>query len=158
MDKATAQDIARLIHQQRWAALATLSQGKPHASMVAYCEEPSLTSLLLHLSRLAPHTRNLLEYPSISLTISEPDDGRADPQTLARLSIEGQAVEIPRDSTDYITAHTTYLGKLPASEQLFHFGDFSLFRIHAATMRYVGGFGNARNLSPVDLHRLAHDD
>lgn len=55
--------VARLIRSQRWAALATLKQGAPFASLVAYAPEPDFSGFVLHLSRLAPHTQNLLGDP-----------------------------------------------------------------------------------------------
>lgn len=154
MDEIEALEIARLIHSQRWASLATLHNGQPHASMVAYCPSADTSYFLLHLSRLAPHTRHLLDNQQVSLAISEQDDHRDDPQTLARLTVEGIIEEISRQAPDYIADKTTYLTRLPASAPLFDFGDFSLFRLTSIKMRYVGGFGRARNLSPADLQRL----
>lgn len=156
MDSALAHEIATLIHRQRWAALATLNDaGKPHASMVGYSTAGDLQHYLLHLSRLAPHTRYLLAEPQVSLVISEPDDGRDDPQTLARLTIDGHITALPPDHSDYAIARQHYLATLPAAEPMFEFGDFALYRLHAQGMRYVGGFARARSLSPVDLVRLA---
>lgn len=154
MDEKEALEIARLIHAQRWASLATLHDGQPHASMVAYCPAADTSHFLLHLSRLAPHTRYLLDNRQVSLAISEQDDGREDPQTLARLSVEGIIEEIARGSPEYIAGKAIYLDRIPASAPLFDFGDFSLFRFLPTKMRYVGGFARARNLSPVDLLRL----
>ena len=52
--------IAALIRSQRVAALGTLRDDCPFVSMVAYAAEPDFGGLLLHLSRLAAHTRHLL--------------------------------------------------------------------------------------------------
>lgn len=158
MDNALAHEIATLIRQQRWAALATVADGKPHASMVAYSTDGSLQGYLLHLSRLAPHTRYLLDTPQVSIVISAPDDGREDPQTLPRLTIDGEISELTRGSEAYQQARNHYLAALPSAEPLFEFGDFSLFRLQARSMRYVGGFARARNLSPSDLQRIVDSE
>jgi putative heme iron utilization protein len=87
---STELDAARPILTRRWAALATLTDNGPSASMVAYAPEPDLSSLLLFLSGLSQHTRNLLEEPRVALVVTEPDSGEGDPQTLARLSVKGR--------------------------------------------------------------------
>ena len=147
--------LAQLIRANRWAALATLHERAPFASMVAYAPEADFSGFLLHLSRLAPHTRNLLADPRASLVISEPDAGGDDPQTLARVSIQGTVVELTRGSSDYTDARERYLEHLPMAEQLFGFGDFMLFRLLPADARYTGGFARAYTLSRVQLEVAA---
>ncbi len=143
--------LTQLIRSQRWAALATLDASAPFASMVAYASEPGFSGFLLHLSRLAPHTRNLLTDPQASLVIGEPDTGQADPQTLARVSIQGKVVQLPRGSADYQAGRALYLDHLPCAEPLFSFDDFTLFRLVPHEARYVGGFARAYTLSREQL-------
>lgn len=143
--------LKQLIRGQRWAALATLNASAPFASMVAYATEPDFSGFLLHLSRLAPHTRNLLADPQASLVIGEPDTGQGDPQTLARVSIQGKVVELPRGSSDYRAGRVLYLDHLPCAEPLFGFDDFTLFRLAPHEARYVGGFARAHTLSREQL-------
>lgn len=111
--------------------------------MVAYAMASDASALYLHLSRLAAHTRNLLVNPSCSVVITETDDGRPDLQQLARLAIQGRVEILERDSPAYKKARTAYLERLPASEPLFEFPDFVLFRLNMETLRFVGGFGQA---------------
>src|SRR4051794_41255469 len=95
--------IATLIRSQRIAALGTLREASPFVSMVAYAAEPDFGGLLLHLSRLAAHTRQLLANPQASLLISEHDDERDDPQTLARITLAGGAPPDAPPSRAYLT-------------------------------------------------------
>ncbi len=150
--------LARLIRASRWAALATLHESAPFASMVAYAPEADFSGFLLHLSRLAPHTRNLLADPRASLVISEPDTGGDDPQTLARISVQGSVIELTRGSAEYRNARERYLEHLPEAEQLFGFGDFMLFRLLPADARYTGGFARAYTLSRAQLEATARFD
>lgn len=144
--------IANLIRSQRQAALGTLADGAPFVSMVAYAAEPGLTGLLLHLSGLSPHTKQLRADPRSSLLICEPDGPAVDDvQTLARISLVGQVVLVPHEAADYQTARACYLQRLPAAEMLFDFPDFQLFRFVPHEARYVGGFARAYTLSAAQL-------
>lgn len=147
--------VAALLRGQRQAALGTLADGAPAVSMVAFAAEPSFGGVLLHLSGLAAHTRQLLAEPRCSLLIAEPDDGRDDVQTLARLTLSCRAAAIPRDTPEYDAARATYLARLPAAELLFGFGDFGLFRLVPDGARYVGGFARAYTLTPEHLRQAA---
>lgn len=148
-------ELARLIRGQRWAALATLKNGAPSASMVAYVAEPDFSGFLLHLSRLSTHTQNMLACPRASLVISEADTGEGNPQTLARISINGIVKEIPRDESEYGYARGLYVERLPNSEMLFGFGDFILFRLIPEEARYVGGFARAVSFTTSQLRAAA---
>lgn len=147
--------IAGLLRGQRQAGLATLHEGAPFVSMVAYAAEPDFGGCLLHLSRLAQHTRSLLAQPSAALLVAEPDDGRADVQTLARITLVGAATPIAPDAPGYAAARACYLARLPAAEMLFTLPDFVLFRLVPQQARYVGGFARAYTLTPEQLRAAA---
>jgi len=148
--------IAALIRNQRQAALGTLYEQAPFVSMVAYVAEPDFGGVLLHLSRLAPHTKHLLAAPVASLLICERDDGRDDVQTLTRITLMGEAKPLDAASTEYTTARNWYVARLPAAEMLFSFPDFLLFRFMPREARYVGGFAQAYTLTPDQLRSAAH--
>ena len=148
-------DLARLIRRQRWAALATLHSGVPYASMVAYVPEADFSAFFLHLSHLAPHTRNLLAHPQASLVITEPDTGTGDPQTLQRVSVQVKAEPIARESHGYAQARDHYLARLPDAEPRFGFEDFVLFRLVPELAHYVAGFGRTYTLGAERLRSLA---
>jgi len=144
---------AALLCESRWAALGTLSQGGPSLSWVAYVLDTD-GALLLHLSRLAQHTRNMLAEPTICLSVSERDDGQCDPQTLARVTLEGKADPLDRASEEYLAAKAHYLERLPDAAMLFGFEDFSLFRFVPGHGHYVEGFGSTHRLSSEQLVSL----
>lgn len=133
---------------QRQAMLATSGDDGPNAGMVAVVVSAD-GDLLLHLSRLAAHTRQILAQPQVAILLCQPDDEStvADVQTLPRLTIYGEAHAIPRDDADYATLQQTYLQRLPAATMLFDFSDFVLFRVVVARGRFVGGFAQAKNLT-----------
>jgi putative heme iron utilization protein len=119
--------------------------------MVAYACKPDFGGFLLLLSGLSQHTRNLLTSPAASFVISEPDTGAGNPQTLARVSIQGEATPITEDMPGYAEAKAVYKKRLPASSPLFGFGDFILFRLVPRDARFVAGFARAYTLSAQEL-------
>src|SRR5689334_5133288 len=98
MNSEDLASVASLLRSQRIAALGTLRDASPFASMVAYVAEPNFGGFLLHLSRLAAHTKQILAAPQSSLLIHERDDERDDPQTLARITLVGAATPIATQS------------------------------------------------------------
>lgn len=144
-----------LIRTQRWAALATQGPDGPEASWVAYVAETDFSSFLFHLSTLAAHTRNLLACPRVGLAISAPEQADMDPQTLARVTIQGDVALIPKDSEDYQNAARRYQERLPEAAPRFEFTDFLLMRLTPTKARFVGGFARAYALDAAALKNAA---
>ncbi len=119
--------------------------------MVAYAPERGLRSLLLFLSTLSEHTRNLMLEPRVALVISEPDPSIGDPQTLARLSVKGTVHIVERTSPELEAAWRTYVGCFPAAASRRVLGDFFLFRLTIVQARYVAGLGQARTIAAPEL-------
>jgi putative heme iron utilization protein len=140
---AISREAATLIRTQRWAALATLDEGEPLASMVAYAIDPGGGALSFHLSQLAQHTRNLMAHGRCSLAIGEPDPLEGDPQRLQRVTLTGVASVVRRTDATYLAAAEAYVERFPDAQVRFDLGDFLLFRFTPEDARYVGGFGRA---------------
>lgn len=139
----------------RWGALATVGPEGPLASMVAYAAEPGLGGLLMFLSGLSQHTRNLLSDPACSLVIGAPDPGEGDPQTLPRVTLNGSAAPLPRDGGDFARLWPVYASAFPDALSRLSLPDFLLFRMRILTVRYVGGFARAFTITGEQLARGA---
>ncbi len=153
MDEQERRRLAAVIRNHRWAALATQGAQGPEASWVAYAPAVDFTYFLLHLSRLAGHTGNLLQDPRACLAISEQERAGSDPQVLARLMLQGQVELIPRAAAAYAAAARHYRERLPESAPLFEFSDFALFRLWPQRVRFIAGFGRAHTLDAQDWSR-----
>jgi putative heme iron utilization protein len=151
MDTDSERTLAQLIRSQRIAALGTLRDGAPLVSMVLYAASADLSTFYIHISRLAQHTQDIQQDARVSLMIAEADPGNQDPQSLARISIRGEAVEIPPTAVDYEQARAVYLEKSPQAAFNFKLGDFTLYRIQVRRARYVAGFGKIFNLTAEDF-------
>jgi putative heme iron utilization protein len=111
--------------------------------MVACASEPGLSGLLMFLSGLSQHTRNLMASPTCSLVMSRPDPGIGDPQTLARVTLSGSVVPLPRDGGEFAELWPIYASGLPEAIPRLGLPDFVLFRFRIDSARYVGGFARA---------------
>ena len=155
----TQSDVATVVGalcQQRSAALATVApDGAPNVGMVAFAIEPDGTSLILHVSTLAAHTRQLLQDPRVAVLLTAPDyPDIVDVQTLARLSIAGTAQVLNTADTRYEACRAAYLRRFPAAEMRFGFADFVLVRVVVASSRFVGGFAQAHTIDQAPLIAL----
>ena len=147
LDAADRADVVRLVTRRRWGALATLrDDGSPLASQVAFAPEPARGRLVLHLSELAEHTRNLVRRPAVSLVVGDPDVAQEDPQTLARLCVGARAAVLAPPGPDYEGAKAAYLEVLPDAAPRFAFADFRLVVLDVREAHYVGGFARAHRI------------
>jgi len=155
MDSASEQTLAQLLRNTRIAALGTLHDGEPNLAMVAVAFENDFSAFYIHVSKLGKHTADMENDPHVSLLITETDDQRLDPQTLARVSLQGIATIVPRSEPDYARPKSIYLKRFPEAEQLFSLGDFNIWKIAPKGGRFVAGFGRAFNLVPEALVKVS---
>jgi putative heme iron utilization protein len=145
--------LRELLNTQRVAALGSLNaDGSPFVSMVPYAIEPESACLVIHVSLLAPHTRNLLSAPTVSVMVMQPELVGEPVHALPRVSMDGNAQRLAPDSPAWLAARAVYLARFPEAEPMTHLGDFSFVAIHVNGARQVAGFGTAR---PLDAQELA---
>ena len=149
MDAETRAALSSLLRKERIAHLATLRAGAPMASMTLYLPDESFAAFYVHVSRLAWHTKDMLQDPRVALSIAETDDGRADPFTLMRVSIRGDAVQLSEGPK------AGWLARFPEQAINFELADFSFWKIIPRDARFVAGFGRIHNLSAAQLSRAA---
>jgi putative heme iron utilization protein len=155
MDAETQAQLARLIRVARVASLGTLRGGVPLVSVVPYLPEADFAAFHFHVSRLAWHTQDMERDARVSLAIAETDDGRADPQTLARVSLRGAVERVASEGDEYARLKARRLERYPESAQTFGLADFCFWRFAPTDARFVAGFGRTHNLSPQDLREAA---
>lgn len=142
-----------LLLGRRTAALATLHDGLPSASMVPFATAVARGRLHLvtHVSGLAAHTRDMRASPDVCLLVTAAESAATMPQALPRVSISAVATFIPEDHPDHAVAKAAYLGTFPEAADLFHLGDFSLVSFEPTSVRLVAGFARAVTLAPAAL-------
>lgn len=176
IDHDTALLLRALLTSRTIAALATMHQGLPAASMVPYAIHRStsrdpLTAaeaagaddhgadrilFVTHVSRLSAHTRDMLSTPDVCLLVMGPDPadgGGGMPQAVPRVSIGARARFVDRDAPDHDSIRHSYLTRFPQTADFFALGDFSLVAFEPSTARLVAGFARAHSLSAAELNR-----
>lgn len=146
MDAEAARLLRRLLAEQPTAALATLHKGEPAVSMVPFVLPVGGTELIIHVSGLATHTRDMREHPRVALLVTADASGPWPPQALPRVSLTADARSLPRDSAEAEAARAAYLARFPESAPTFELGDFGLVALRPVAARLVAGFGRAYSL------------
>jgi heme iron utilization protein len=141
----------KLLREARSGALATLlgPRQDPYCSLVNVATLPDGAPLLL-LSRLALHTRNLLDDPRVSLLLDERKEG--DPLEGARVMLQGTAA-----ATADVHARPRYLARQPEAEMFVDFADFGFYRMTLENAHLVAGFGRIVDLAAGDLLTTVDD-
>ena len=140
-----------LIEGQQIASLGTLHDGDPFVSMVPFAVLPEGAGLVIHVSALASHTKDMLANSAVSLMVTAEAEEGVPAQARARVTIQGDAVQIPEDAPIHAIAKRIYLARFPQSAQTFELGDFALFAIRPKMARYVGGFAQAKSVTAETL-------
>lgn len=135
----------RLLRAEHTGLLSTLSRklgGYPFGSVVSCLTDHEARPMFL-ISRQAEHTRNIEQDPRASLLVHEQSN---DVQAGERLTLVGEAVRM--ETTAMLKAR--YLRFFPNTEQYFAL-DFSFYRLEPVTLRFIGGFSEARWIAPGDI-------
>lgn len=141
------QALRALLHTQRVAALGTLdADGLPFVSMVPFAVEPASARLVIHVSGLAAHTRNLQASPRVSVLVMQAEVAGEAVHALPRVTLEGMTAVLERGSAEWLLARDAYLARFSDAQPMTELGDFMFVGITVLGARQVAGFGAARSL------------
>jgi hypothetical protein len=156
--KSSASAARQLLRAHRYGALCTLSKkfdGHPFGSIAPYLVDHD-GSLLILISTLAEHTKNIQHDPRVSLITHNQEDPHI--QTQGRITVVGEAVPVAEREL----AGKRYLRYFPEAQTYFAMHDFSFYRIVPRALRYIGGFGDIHWVKAenylVPLHPLATEE
>jgi len=133
---SNATEARRLLRAHRYGALCTLSkklEGFPFGSITPYLLDHD-GSLLIFISALAEHTRNIGHDPRVSLITHNQSDPNI--QMQGRVTVAGNAHRL----IDQKSPCARYLRHFPEAAELMML-DFSFYRIQPVAIRYIGGVG-----------------
>lgn len=143
--------LRELLAAQRVAALGTLGDdGAPFVSMVPFAVDPLDRSLVIHISGLAAHTRNLQRTPRASLMVCQAEVAGEPVHALPRVTLDIEATDAAAGA-DTQACRAAYLARFPEAEPMTALGDFRFVRLRPLGARQVAGFGAARSLDAAEL-------
>lgn len=152
-----AREARLILRAHRYGALGTLSKkfdGYPFGSITPYLVDHD-GSLLILISTLAEHTKNIRHDPRVSLITHDQRDPHI--QTQGRVTVIGNAELEPKRAQTGLR----YLRYFPEAQTYLAMHDFSFFRIRPVAVRYIGGFGkihwiNMENYTVVHAKSFAN--
>jgi len=157
------QSLRQLLYSRRTAALATLQAAAaadgaaqqpvmPAVSFVPYAIHQAAGILVIHVSALAAHTRNLQQSPMVSLLIAAPEQTQQPVHALERVTLFGRATVLAVQEA--AESRQAYLRRFPEAGPMTALGDFRFVQIAPLGARHVAGFGAARDLSAEEFIAL----
>jgi putative heme iron utilization protein len=146
------QALRHLLHSQRVAALGSIDEtGHPFVSMVPFAVDPETAAVVLHVSGLAAHTRNMQLRPQVSLLVMQAEVAGEPVHALPRVTLEGIAAALQPNSAAWQSAKSAYLARFAEAEPMTQLGDFMFVAIDVTAARQVAGFGAARSVDAEEL-------
>lgn len=148
--QSNARTARMMLRAHRYGALSTLSKkfdGHPFGSITPYMVDHD-GSLLILISGLAEHTKNILSDSRVSLITHDQNDPHI--QTQGRVTLVGNATFDPEREL----CGKRYLRYFPEAQTYFDMADFNFFRIVPFAIRYIGGFGDIHWVK-ADNYRLS---
>jgi heme iron utilization protein len=147
-----------LLNTQRVAALGTLGEeGHAFVSMVPYAIDGSSGQLVIHVSGLAAHARNLVRVPRVSLMVLQAEVAGEPVHALPRVTLDGLARVLPLNSAAWTAAKAAYLARFADVEYMTTLGDFRFVAITVTGAHQVAGFGAARTVDAQELAQVLRD-
>ena len=151
-----ADELPALVAGLRTVHLATLdAEGVPEASYAPFVPTGAGT-LLVYVSELARHTRNMLVTAKAGAMLVEDEASAAELFARRRLSLVCAVSEIPRGTAPWERAldgfEARFGGEVVALVRPIT--DFRLLDLEARSGRYVRGFAQAYPLDAADLARV----
>jgi putative heme iron utilization protein len=136
-----------LLQVQRVATLACLDdQGRPALSMVPFACCAQEACLVIHVSALAAHTRCMVARPDVGLMVCEAEVAGQPVHDLQRVSIQGLAEPLLRDSAAWEACRAAYLARFEEARPMTE--------ITPQSGRHIAGFGAARSVGVEELRDL----
>lgn len=155
MLKTTAKALRDLLDDQRVLSLAVVVDGAPFAGLLPFVPATDYTSVLVHASRLARHSKGLFDGARVGILLHEQYAPGKDALQIKRASFECTVHPLEREGESWNQGRARYLERFPDSGVTFTLGDFTLYRLELKHGLYVAGFGRATDIASDDIAKIA---
>jgi len=139
----TAELVRSLLASQRFAVIATQSEGQPYSNLVAFAEADNLRSLLFVTGRDTKKYSNTIASKRVAVLVDNRTNQPSDLDKAVAVTALGTIEEVSTDYRGYLSA--IYLSKHPQLEGFLRKPSNALMRV-AVTDYIVASFENVRHL------------
>jgi general stress protein 26 len=132
------QKLLKLFGQEQVAVLITQGDQWPTGTMQAFAETPDLD--LLFIMRFSSEKfENLVKHPKVTVLIDTRDVGKVATFEIARASMQGEAIEVPRDTPEWENLKAAFLKKNPFEAPFFGNDTLRMVRVKPKRISYANG-------------------
>jgi nitroimidazol reductase NimA-like FMN-containing flavoprotein (pyridoxamine 5'-phosphate oxidase superfamily) len=139
----TSELVRNLLASQRFAVLATESEGQPYSNLVAFAEADNLRSLLFVTGRDTKKYSNTIASKRVAVLVDNRTNQPSDLDKAVAVTALGTIEEVSTDYRGYLSA--IYLSKHPQLEDFLRKPSNALMRV-AVTDYIVASFESVRHL------------
>ena len=136
--------IKTVLASQRFAVLATQSEGQPYCNLIAFAEAESLRSLLFVTSRNTRKYSNILASKKVAVLIDSRTNQASDLKSAVAITAIGNIEEVTESDRDYLSG--IYLSKHPQLADFLHKPSKALMKVVVAEY-VVATFEGVRSFS-----------
>jgi hypothetical protein len=136
------QKLVTLFGQEPVAVLITQGNQWPTGTMQAFAETPDL-DLLFIMRFSAEKFQNLIAHPKVTVLVDTRDVGKVATFEIARASVQGEAVEVPRDTAEWEALKAVFLKKNPFEAPFFSGDALRMVRIKPKRISYANGLSDS---------------
>ena len=138
MNAEQKQKLMKLFAQEQVAILITQGEQWPTGTLQAFAETPELD--LLFIMRIsAEKYQNVIARPKVTVMIDTRDVGKVATFEIARASVQGEAVDVPRETPEWAALKAVFLKKNPFEAPFFDSDLLRMVRIKPKRISYANG-------------------
>ena len=138
MDAEQKQKLANLCAQQHVAVLTTQGEAWPTAHLQAFGQTDELDLIFIMLADAEKYA-NLLARPQATVAIDNRDTADVSTLQVARVTIQGLAAEVARNSAEWDELKERFLTKNPFEEPFFGYDSLRMMRLTPKRVSYANG-------------------
>jgi nitroimidazol reductase NimA-like FMN-containing flavoprotein (pyridoxamine 5'-phosphate oxidase superfamily) len=144
----TSELVRSLLASQRFAVIATESEGQPYSNLVAFAEADNLRSLLFVTGRDTRKYSNTLTSKRVAVLVDNRTNQPSDLERAIAVTALGTIEEVAADYRGRLAA--IYVSKHPQLEDFLRRPSTALMRV-AVTDYIVAGFQTVRHIHTGEL-------
>ena len=142
-----------LVTAEATGTLATMKEGHPYGSLVAFAMAGPKVVFLI--SEMAAHTKNLRMDTKASLLVAE--KVVVDPLAHGRVTLVGECRVLERGTDEDDAAREAFVARHPRATIYADFKDFHCWTLDLSEVRYIGGFGRMSWVDAAAFEAAAPD-